>query len=246
MRKAAIVLSLVLAFFAGRAGVDYVRDATAAQAYQRTVISSTYFSPTTSAQLAGVLSDETGTGSVVFSASPTLTGTANFASLTSSATLTFTTSASAGSTTSQGVMFKNSATGLSLKASTGSQYDFALTDPPNNVYIARVPTGSQDFEFVGGIRRGLTTQTGATYTVAATDTHVIANRAGTVTLTLGTANAGRELTVRTIQAQTVVSASSNVVPCAGGAAGTAILAATAGKWATLVGDGSNWQIQACN
>ena len=52
--------------------------------------------------------------------------------------------------------------------------------------------------------------------------------------------------IKTIQAQTVVSASSNVVPLVGGAAGTAILAATAGKWATLVSDGTNWVIMQGN
>ena len=86
----------------------------------------------------------------------------------------------------------------------------------------------------------------ATGTVAATDNFLIVNNAGVCTLTLGTATAGRVLHVRTITANTVVSASSNVVPAAGGAAGTAILAATAGKWATLQGDGTNWQIQASN
>lgn len=40
------------------------------------------FAATTSAQLAGVLSDETGSGSVVFSASPTLTGTVQVANAT--------------------------------------------------------------------------------------------------------------------------------------------------------------------
>lgn len=70
--------------------------------------------------------------------------------------------------------------------------------------------------------------------------------ASTVTLTLGTATNGRIIKVRTIQAQTVVSASSNVVPSVGGAAGTAILAATAGKWAELMGDGTNWQVIAAN
>lgn len=100
--------------------------------------------------------------------------------------------------------------------------------------------------FTAAVSRVLTTQVGATYSVGATDTHIIANRAGTMTLTLGTATAGRELTIRTIQAQTVVSAGSNVVPLAGGSAGTAILAGTAGKWALLVGDGANWQIQASN
>lgn len=99
-----------------------------------------------------------------------------------------------------------------------------------------------DTRDVGGIR----TETGATYSVVDTDKHIIANRAGTVTLTLGTATKGRELTVRTIQAQQVDSASSNVVPLAGGAAGTAIVAATAGKWALLVADGTSWQVQASN
>jgi len=43
-----------------------------------------------------------------------------------------------------------------------------------------------------------------------------------------------------------VSASSNVVPLVGGAAGTAILAATAGKWALAKSDGTNWQLMAGN
>jgi hypothetical protein len=36
------------------------------------------------------------------------------------------------------------------------------------------------------------------------------------------------------------------VPLAGGAAGTAILAATAGKWADISSDGTNWVIMASN
>lgn len=46
------------------------------------------FAATTSAQLLGVLSDETGTGSAVFSASPTFTGTVNVAALTASGAIT--------------------------------------------------------------------------------------------------------------------------------------------------------------
>lgn len=92
------------------------------------------------------------------------------------------------------------------------------------------------------------TQTGATYTIATSDNTVIANRAGTITMTFPTASGsvGRRLRFVTIQAQTVVSAASNVVPLAGGAAGTAILAATAGKWADLECDGTNWIITASN
>jgi hypothetical protein len=42
------------------------------------------------------------------------------------------------------------------------------------------------------------------------------------------------------QSQALVSASSNVVPIAGGAAGTSILVASSGDQATLVSDGTNW------
>lgn len=80
------------------------------------------------------------------------------------------------------------------------------------------------------------------YTVAADATFIINNRAASNTLTLPTPadNTGRVLFVSTIQAQTVVSASSNVVPREGGSAGTAILPATDGAWAMLVCDGTNW------
>ena len=46
------------------------------------------FAATTSAQLASIISDETGTGSLVFSASPTFTGTLSAAAVTSTTTLT--------------------------------------------------------------------------------------------------------------------------------------------------------------
>lgn len=84
--------------------------------------------------------------------------------------------------------------------------------------------------------------------VSSTAYSVIANKAGTLTLTLPSAASypGRLLRVKTITANTVVSASSNVVPLVGGAAGTAILAATAGKWADLQSDGTNWIIMAGN
>lgn len=96
----------------------------------------------------------------------------------------------------------------------------------------------------GGVGGSLVKVTGATYSVLATDTDIEANRAGTVTLTLPSASLfpNRRINVRTITANTVVSGSSDVVPVAGGAAGTAILAATAGKWCELMSDGTNWLI----
>lgn len=100
----------------------------------------------------------------------------------------------------------------------------------------------------GSLARNIFINATATYTVSATDTNIIANFAGISTLTLPAAASfpGREIVVRTIQAQTVVSATANVIPMAGGAAGTAILAATAGKWAMLISDGTNWQIMEGN
>lgn len=83
-------------------------------------------------------------------------------------------------------------------------------------------------------------------TILSTDYYLILTNASTTTLTLGTATAGRVLQIKTTASATTVSASSNVTPLAGGAAGTAILSGTPGKWAKLVGNGSNWVIMAAN
>lgn len=83
----------------------------------------------------------------------------------------------------------------------------------------------------------------ADFTVAATDTWIINNKSGstcTATLPSPATNIGRVLYFQNYQSQFLVSASSNVVPRAGGAASTAILANNAGDTATLVSDGSNW------
>ena len=83
----------------------------------------------------------------------------------------------------------------------------------------------------------------ANFTVAAGETWLINNKSGsscTVTLPSASANTGRQLHFQNYQAQTLVSASSNVVPLAGGSAGTAILEAVAGANATLVSDGTSW------
>jgi len=91
----------------------------------------------------------------------------------------------------------------------------------------------------------------ADFTVAATDTWLINNKSGstcTVTLPSAATYIGRTLTFKNMQAQTLVSASSNVVPIDSTVAGTAILLAVVGNWATMVSDGTNWVImqQAAN
>lgn len=85
----------------------------------------------------------------------------------------------------------------------------------------------------------------ADFTVAAGETWIINNKSGstcTVTLPSAAGNAGRQLTFQNYQNQFLVSASSNVVPRAGGSAGTAILDDVAGNWATLISDGTNWVV----
>ena len=83
----------------------------------------------------------------------------------------------------------------------------------------------------------------ANFTVADTEVWLINNKSGstcTATLPAAASWSGRVLRFQNYQAQTLVSASSNVVPLAGGAATTSILLASSGDSATLVSDGTNW------
>jgi len=98
----------------------------------------------------------------------------------------------------------------------------------------------------GGFSGGAPTIKTANYTQLEADYSLIFNGTGSITLTLLAAATypGKILYVKTIAAQTVVSASSNVKPIDTDTAGTAILAATAGKWAMLQSDGTNWVIMA--
>lgn len=85
----------------------------------------------------------------------------------------------------------------------------------------------------------------ADYTITNTDTWIINNKTGSsLTLTFPAASSwpGRYITVKNLQTQTVVSASSNIVPIGSAVAGTAILLGVVGNWATMVSDGTNWVI----
>ena len=89
----------------------------------------------------------------------------------------------------------------------------------------------------------------ANYVVLETDDWIINNKAATIcTLTLldPTLYSGHLIKINTWQAFGVQSNANNVVPQAGGAAGSAILTTTAGKWAILVSDGINWIIVQSN
>ena len=102
--------------------------------------------------------------------------------------------------------------------------------------------------FQGQVRRRAPVTKTAAFTVADTEHWLICNGTASITVTLPdpVINLGREIMILNRAAFTVVSASSNVVPLLGGAAGTAILAATAGKYVTLVSDGTSWLIMVAN
>jgi hypothetical protein len=96
----------------------------------------------------------------------------------------------------------------------------------------------------GSFAFGLPVTVTTDYVIAASDTVVISNRGASNQMTLpdATTNGGRILFFLTIQAFTVVSATSNVIPRTGAAASTSILPGTDGAWALLQSNGTNWQI----
>ena len=90
----------------------------------------------------------------------------------------------------------------------------------------------------------------ASFSLGAAENFIICDgSAANVTVTFPTAseNTGRVVVVKNLSATyTVISASSNVLPLNSATPGTAILAASAGAWASLVCDGTNWVEMAAN
>jgi len=112
-----------------------------------------------------------------------------------------------------------------------------------------------ELEVTGGVKitgymmRGAPVTKTADFTVAVSENWLINNKSGStciVTLPSASTYSGREITIKTTQAQTVISASPNVISLDGTTTSTAILPATIGKWATLVSNGTNWVIMASN
>ena len=103
------------------------------------------FAATTSAELAGVISDETGSGSLVFGTSPsisnpTITGTASMASLSSSGTATFT------KVVETAVALGNTGTAITINLSSGTLFTATLTG--NCTFTISNPTGVSSFVLV--------------------------------------------------------------------------------------------------
>ena len=159
----------------------------------------------------------------------------------------------AGTGDTQMRLVDGAAVDMRMTASSGSAVGFIGTVSnhdvifrANNANVLRVGTSGL-VGITGALGLGAPVTKTADFTVAATENYLINNKAGsscTVTLPAAGSWTGRMIKIKTIQAQTTVSASSNVVPLGTAAAGTAILSANAGRWAELVSDGTNWVIMA--
>ena len=87
----------------------------------------------------------------------------------------------------------------------------------------------------------------ATYAQLITDySLIVTTTAPTITLLAAATYPGKVLFIKNITATAVISASANVVPLGSATAGTAILAATAGKFAMLQSDANNWIVMMSN
>ena len=123
------------------------------------------------------------------------------------------------------------------------------TRTTGNLDVATRATGALPVANGGtglAVRPTVVTKT-ADFTLADIEGWVINNKPAatcTVTLPAASAWAGRAVTFKNLQAQLLVSASSNVAPIGSATPGTAILAASVGVWATLVSDGTNWVVMA--
>jgi hypothetical protein len=149
--------------------------------------------------------------------------------------------------------------GITLTGNVTSSGDLVLGGSITNVNLDTQTVGNLDLVtrvtnvlpvFYGGtglaVRPTVVTKT-ADFTLADTEGWVINNKSGstcTVTLPAASAWSGRVVTFKNLQLQTLVSASSDVVPLGSTTPGTAILPLLVGAWATLVSDGTNWVVMA--
>lgn len=104
-------------------------------------------------------------------------------------------------------------------------------------------------DVVGAISRGSPVTKTADFSIAPTENWIIVDNAGTpttITFPAASDTPGREIFIKTIRAGAVESNIANIVPLNDDSHGFLILSAVAGKWATLVSDGTYWVIMAGN
>lgn len=199
------------------------------------------FASTTSAQLRGVISDPTGTGSLVFATSPTLvTPTLGVATATSINSLTITTSTGTLTIANGKTLTANNS--LTLAGTDGTTLTFQGTD----TYIGRATTdtitGTKSFNGGTLFNGGIDGQSGTSYTVVAADEYKLLtfNNASAVSVTLPQATtsgftAGAQFTVfnRGTGAVTITPTTSTVN-------GNATLVLNQNQGAYIVSDGTNY------
>lgn len=136
--------------------------------------------------------------------------------------------------------------GSTVKATPDAIVKQSLITANYNIGIGTTTPTNNKVQINGAFSRGVPVTKTADFTLAATENWIIVNKGSTCNVTLPAASAwpGREVTIKTIQAFTVVSVGSVVVPITETAVGSAILPGTDGAWATLVSDGTNWVIMA--
>jgi len=137
----------------------------------------------------------------------------------------------------------------------GTTWDISVVSGDVNTIYTYVPgrnpssvLGSNARVNGSSIKNEPNVQTVNNYAITVKDVTVVIDRGSSTTVVLPAASSfpGRRLRLVTRQAFTVVSSASNVIPITGGSAGTAILAATAGKWADLESNGTSWVITSAN
>lgn len=150
-----------------------------------------------------------------------------------------------------GVFSTNTSTIIPAGAETiNGQNSYLLNRDYQAVYLQPVSGGY----IIGGNAGNSVLQTSAVvtkianYTLSNTDSAVIFNQAGTSTLTMPNAATypGRWLTVKTVQNQLVLASATVIAQLASTVVATTIVTNTAGKWAQLQSDGTNWVIMAGN
>lgn len=135
---------------------------------------------------------------------------------------------SSGTTLSRDTVLESSNSGSLVNFAVGTTKDVFCTYPADRAMVQTTP-------------RTVTTD----FTLEDNESWVFNNKTGSscvVTLPAASSYPGRTVTFQNYQNQTLVSASSNVTPRGGGAAGTAILDNVAGNWALLVSNGTTWVI----
>lgn len=148
--------------------------------------------------------------------------------------------------------------GITLTGDVTDEGVLTLGGTLSNVELATQTTGDLDLTSrVTGVLPTISGGTGVSsisvftkqldFAVGDNESWIINNKAGSTciaTLPDATVWGGRSITFKNLQAQILVSASSNVAPIGSATPGTAILPATVGAWATLVSDGTNWVVMA--